>query len=161
MNWLSDSELQCTLRDRLSPEEYGYAVMFGSDDLHAKEFFQVEAGLHGWARAPYRRAVENLIRDVAQLRKTKQEQDEFVKALLDELAEEEKRWTEQAAPAPGPSGADLLLLRTTLEAESISKLRGRCKGVGLPEIPGAPKDVLVQVYLAYWVGTQRGAKDPP
>ncbi|MDG6970052.1 MAG: AAA family ATPase [Nitrososphaerota archaeon] len=158
--WLSDPNLQRSLRKRLSSEEYGIVVEFASDELSAKAFFLAEAPQHEWARDAYRRTIHRLTLAAAQSYKVEGERKEFVEGLERELDEERKCWAEPMTVGPGPSGADLLLMRTTLEGESLSKLRERCREAGLPEISGAGKEILVEVYLAFWVGTQKGAKEP-
>ena len=158
--WLSDPNLQRSLHERLSSEEYGVVVEFASDELSAKVFFLAEASQHEWARDAYRRTIHRLTRASFQLYKVDSERKEFVDGLEKELDEAKKRWAEPITVRPGPSGADLLLMRTALEGESLSKLRERCREAGLPEIPGARKEFLVEVYLAFWVGTQKGTREP-
>ncbi len=157
-HWLSDPNLQRSLRERLSLEEYGVAVEFAGDEQNAKEFFLAESAQHNWARDAYRRTIRRLIRDTLQPRRTGEGQEESVETLEKTLAEAEKNWKELAPPRQGPSGADLLLMRSTLESEPISRLRERCKEAGLPEISGASKGILVEVYFAYWVGTQKNVQ---
>ncbi|MGB7123392.1 MAG: hypothetical protein WBE40_00830 [Thermoplasmata archaeon] len=157
--WLSDPEVQRLVREQLSVEQFGVAVEFSMDEGKAREFFLAEAAQNGWARDGYRRAIRRMLRDTGQRTKTDSEQQQYVETLERELAEAERRWSAQtAAAAPGPSGSDLLLMRTTLEGEPISRLRERCREAGLSEIPGANKSVLVEVYLAYWVGLQKSEK---
>jgi superfamily I DNA/RNA helicase len=155
--WLADADVQRSTREHLSLEQFGVAVEFSMDEAKAKEFFIAEAAQNEWAREAYRRTIRRMIRDSGQRLKDEQKQKEYVEVLEHELAEAEKRWAVPSVPVPGPSGSDVMLMRTTLEAEPIAKLRERCKEVGLPEIPGASKTVLAEVYLAYWVGVQRGA----
>ena len=144
--WLSDTEAQRLAREQLSLEQFGVAVEFSMDEVRAKEFFLAEAAQNEWARDGYRRTIRRMLRDTGQRSKTESEQKQYVETLERELAEAETRWSVQAgAPADELSGSDLLLMRTTLEGEPISRLRERCLEVGLPEIPGAGKSVLVEV----------------
>jgi superfamily I DNA/RNA helicase len=157
--WLSGTEVQRLVREQLSLEQFGVAVEFSMDEGKAKEFFLAEAAQNVWAREGYRRTIRRMLRDTGQRSKTESEQQQYVETLERELAETETRWsTQAAAPVAGPSGSDLLLTRTTLEGEPISRLREKCREAGLPSIPGASKGVLVEVYLAYWVGLQKSEK---
>ncbi len=154
--WVSDPDVQRMVREKLSLEQFGVAVEYSMDLGRAKEYFLTEAAQNEWARGAYRRTIRRMLRDTTQRSKTEAEQKEYVEKLERELADAEKQWsTQNPIPAPGPSGSDRLLMRTTLEAEPISRLRERCREAGLLEDPEASKILLVQVYLAYWVGLQK------
>lgn len=154
--WLKDASVQESVRARLSLEQLGVAVEFSLDEPKAKEFFLVEAGRNEWAREGFRRTVHRMILAAAEQFKDENERNDYVEALQREQSEAEKRWLEPAAPAPGPTGSEILLMRTKIEAEPIARLRERCKEAGLMVSPTANKGVLVEIYLAYWIGVRKG-----
>lgn len=151
--------MQHVLSERLSTEEYGAAVELAATDEDAKEFFRVEAGYHPWAREPYRRTIQRMLRKVGEMRLPETEVHALQIALESERADVEASWAQAEAEPASPSGAELLMMRSTLDGESISKLRQRFKEAGLPDVRGAKKDVMVEIYLAYWLGLKKGG--PP
>jgi superfamily I DNA/RNA helicase len=154
--WLEDPNVQESVRGHLSQEQFGVVVEFSMGEAKAKEFFLVEADQNEWARGGYRRTVHRMILGATQQFNDENERKDYIEALQREQEEAEKRWLEPSAPAPGPTGSDILLMRTKLEAEPIARLRERCKEAGLIVSLTAAKGMLVDIYLAYWIGVQKG-----